>query len=162
MVPGWFFIDPGRFSWFLRFQLGFSWFHVVFFSFFQGSRLVFHRSRWVLRVIDGSRLVFIVQCLFFWFQVGFLFFKVLGLFFMFFYCFRSGFQDSLMVPGWFRSETLRTPLICMLAPQSRFGLVMMMIDDGNGGQGLSHQFSFVHKQRISHRPTSTDGEINLG
>ena len=67
-----------------------------------------------------------------------------------------------MVPGWFKSETLSTPLICMLAPQSRFGLVMMMIDDGNGGQGLSHQFSFVHKQRISHRPTSKDGEINLG
>ena len=67
-----------------------------------------------------------------------------------------------MVLGWFKSETLRTPLICMLAPQSRFGQVMMMIDDGNGGQGLSHQFSFVHKQRISHRPTSTDGEINLG
>ena len=67
-----------------------------------------------------------------------------------------------MVPGWFKSETLSTPLICMLAPQSRFGLVMMMIDDGNGGQGLSHQFSFVHKQKMSHRPTSTDGEIKLG
>ena len=64
-----------------------------------------------MRVIDGSRLVFIVPGRFFWFQVGFswfhvglFFFKVPGLFFMFFMVPGLVFYDSLMVPGWFKSQ----------------------------------------------------------
>ena len=53
----------------------------VFYYFFQCSRLIFHGSRWVLRVIHGSRSVFIVPGWFFivpgrfsWFQAGFCWF----------------------------------------------------------------------------------------
>ena len=42
MVPDWFFMVPGRFSWFSWFQVGFSWFQVGFHGFFYSSRLVFH------------------------------------------------------------------------------------------------------------------------
>ena len=54
-------IVPGRFY-------GFSWFQVGFHSFL---RLVFHDSRWVLRVIHGPRLVFIVPGRFFIVPRGF-------------------------------------------------------------------------------------------
>ena len=76
--------------------------------------MVFRGFRWVLRVIDGSRSVFIVPGWFFIVPGRFFmvpgrfvwFFKVPGWFFIFFLWFqsRSGFHDSLMVPGWFKSE----------------------------------------------------------
>ena len=95
-----------RLDGFSQFQVGFSWFswcffgysrlqfgfwnHVFFYIFFQCSRLIFHGSRWVLRVIHGSRSVFIVPGWFFmvpgrfsWFQAGFCwFFNIPGWFFL--------------------------------------------------------------------------------
>ena len=53
----------------------------MFFMVFQGSRLVFHGSRWLLRVIHGSRSVFIAPGRFFMVPGGFLrFFMVPGFF----------------------------------------------------------------------------------
>ena len=49
---------------FSRFHLGFSWFHDGFLNFFKVLGWLY-RSRWVLRVIDGSRLVFVVPGRFF-------------------------------------------------------------------------------------------------
>ena len=82
-----------------------SSFHVgFFFIVFQGSRLVFHGSksvfrvihgsRLVLRVIHGSRLVFIVPDRFFLVTGGFAWFSMApGLVFMI----TGGFLSSLMV-----------------------------------------------------------------
>ena len=68
---------------------------------FQGSGLVFHGSRWVLRVIHVSRLVCIGRGRFFMVPGGFsCFFIAPGLVFMI----PGGFLSSLMVPGWFKSE----------------------------------------------------------
>ena len=66
-----------------------------FLVFFQGSRLVFHGSIWVLRVIDGSRSVFIVPGRFFMVPGGF--FMVLGRFG--FSRFQVGFSCFFIVPG---------------------------------------------------------------
>ena len=43
-------------GWFLKLQVGFSWFQVVFHVFY-GSRSDFHDSRWIVIVIYGPRLV---------------------------------------------------------------------------------------------------------
>ena len=59
IVRGRFFMDPGGFSCILWIQVCFHDSKLVFIV-FQGFRLVFRGSRWVLRVNHGSRLVFIV------------------------------------------------------------------------------------------------------
>ena len=93
-------------------SLFFSCFHVVFlYSFFQGSRFVFHDFWWVLRVNDGSRSVFIVPSRFFMVSGGFfigfrsvcLVFSRFQVGFSFFYGSSSGFPDLSIVPGWFKS-----------------------------------------------------------
>ena len=74
MVPGWFFMDPGWFS----------WFSMVLWFVFHGAGLVFHSARLVFMVFHGSRSVFMVFhgsrlvfhgsksvfMFFSWFQVG--------------------------------------------------------------------------------------------
>ena len=70
MVPGWslwFFKVPGGYNGFRCFFIFFMVAHgfMSFLYFFQDSRLGFHNSRWVLRVIHGSRSVFIVPGRFF-------------------------------------------------------------------------------------------------
>ena len=109
---------------FSRLQVVFSWFQVgfhgfsrfkfcffmvsccCFFSFFlQVSRLVFHGFRWVLRVIDGFRSVFIVPGWFLMVPGRFVWFSrfQVGLS-CFFYGSSSRIYDSLKVPSWIKSK----------------------------------------------------------
>ena len=57
-VPGWFFTVPGGFYGFSRFQISFFYCTRPVFMVFQGSRFVFHGSKWVFMVFQGFRLVF--------------------------------------------------------------------------------------------------------
>ena len=85
LVFSWFLWSFKVSGWFSRFQFVFLWFQGLV---FQGSRLVFHGSRWVLMVFHGFRLVFIVPGRFSMVLGGFFmapggfswFFKVLGCF----------------------------------------------------------------------------------